>query len=431
MTASMIQKRIVSFLFLFKHAILTETWNSLSKGDVVLIRHDNDCGYTYHGKAYAPLIDTIGDLCINHNLVIKTVATPFSHLTGKRAHQAPVSINRTTARLLLGKKVIQLLKGHKAGEEWFFHHQIHLWDQILEKISPRYVIGIQPDRYLCRAAKRKNIPVFDLQHGIIADEHPGYGQNYQCLQATEDLPDGYLCWDTQSTEVISKWARLKGIRVLTIGNPWFIRFIKNSTEDDLVTEAFSTSTLTRSNRPNILISLSWGMEDLYPDRSVNGVIPDVLEEVIHDTENSYNWILRLHPVQMRGSERSMVYEYLKKTFGIDKAKYWLETSEIPLPVVLGVTDLHITDLSTVVVEAAWMGIRSGILSEHMTKGGKYESYFMPERIRGMAEELDQDPDRIKKWIADTLSKGREKCFMEEYDQNLEMFITEIVRSGKR
>lgn len=412
-------------LHLFQSVLLPDTWQTLTHGDVLLVRSDLHCGYNYQGKAYAHLLDSIGDLCIKRGLVTRSVAAPYSKLTGINAYNSPVSFNRYALFVALLKRVAWLIRGRTYSEDLANDHRMHLWGRILEKVKPRCVVGIQPDVGLCRAGKMKGVPVYDLQHGVIAAEHSMYGEKYRVDTLQRDLPDGFLCWDDLSAAVLRKWALQKGIDVKVVGNIWFLRFLFMDQNDLLVQEAVKKGRIFRNNRPVILVSLQWGLDKFYKNAGFNGVMVDALEKAILETADTYNWLLRLHPVQIRGSEKESAQGYLKRTFGHLTSVEWLICSEMPLPVVLQQVDLHITDVSTIVVEAGWMGVRSALLSIHVCAGGILESYHTHERSLGMAVVLPQDAHIIKQWIVDTLTKGRGKSTLTDTREALHGFIEKI------
>ena len=374
--------------------------------------------------AYAHLIDSFGDLCIKRTLKVQAFATPLSVLVGIQAHHSPVSYNQAHIITELFQQMIRLIKGADIAAEWAKSHRMAIWSNILDKTKPKIVVGVQPDEFLCRAGKKRGIPVYDLQHGVIADEHPWYGENYRTSIPTEDLPDGFLCWDEQSVATIARWADKKGIRVIRVGNPWFLRFLQDDPNDHLVYEAVTQWKTHNDARPSILVSLQWGM--LRPEISSNGIIVDALEKVILETTNKYNWILRIHPVQLRSEERRTVLKYLAETFGPEKAQGWLKSSQDPLPIVLHQADLHITYNSTIVIEAGWMGVRSVLLDQKIYNGGDSESYYTHERSIGMAKALPLNPDIIKNWIADILVKDRAEPTLKDTSLVLDAFIDEIV-----
>ncbi len=410
------------------HAALLrpDTWQKLRKCDVLLVSGDHNCGYTYQGKAYAHLIDSLSDLFVKHGLVTRTVAKPYAKLTGTRAYNSPVSYNNAALIVGLLRRVIRLLRNDDYSEEWANKRREDLWCHILDKANPRYVIGIQPDPGLCRAGKIKVVPVYDLQHGVITDEHPWYGAKYRTDTPSMNLPHGFLCWDEPSAVALRKWAPQKGIDVRVIGNPWFVRFLFKDSTDHLVKEALKEGRIFYNNRPTILVSLQWGLRYYYKQKEFNGVMIDALEKAILETAGEYNWCLRLHPVQIRGSEKQTAQGYLKQTFGHLNSVEWNRCSVLPLPLVLQQVNLHITDTSTMVVEAGWLGIYSALLNSNICPGGSLENYYSYERNLGLATVLPQNTTAIKKWIEETLVKGKGKSSLVDARDELSKFIDEVV-----
>lgn len=415
-----------SIMQVFRGAWIRDTWHTLDQCDVLLVRHDYNCGYVFQGKAYAHLLDSLGDVCSKKKLKVQSVAAPFSAIIGTRAHFSPVSLNRAYSIIIFYEMITRLVKGADVGALVARSRKVALWCDILDKAKPKIVIGIQPSEYLCNAGKIKKIPVYDLQHGVINDDHPWYGSRYKITKPIDFLPDGFLCWDTRSAATIEKWGNKKDIRAIIIGNPWFLRFFRDDPEDHLVNEAISKGNICDNNRPCILVTLSWGMKDAHPDIFSNKFLIDALERVILDTKYIYNWILRLHPVQILGEERGAALSYLKDTFGAEKAQEWIDFSQIPLPIVLKQADVHITYDSTVTIEASWMGVKSALLNQQICKGDKFGSYYSHERSIGMAKVLPHDPEIIKRWIADTLGEGRAESTFKDSSHSFEDFIDEII-----
>ncbi len=247
---------IDSLIHLFKSVYHQDTWKHLAPCDVLFVRNDNDCAYIHDGQAYAHTIDSMCELCVGIGLITRSVATPYSKLTGMRAFNSPVTFNRYALIIKFLSIFIKIVLGNKNSCDWVIQQRMKLWERILDRAAPRFIIGVQPDAGLCKASKNKNILVYDLQHGVIADEHAWYGEKFRLSTPHEDLPDGFLCWDDLSANALRKWAPQKGIDVRVIGNPWFLRFYKKKQGDSLVNKATFSKSIFNNNHPTILYTLS-------------------------------------------------------------------------------------------------------------------------------------------------------------------------------
>ena len=407
-----------------------DTWRALQPCDVLLVRHDVNCAYQYQDKAYAPLCDTLGDGFVQNGLTVGSVAKPFSRRAGVMAHYSPVTFNRAIFLTVLCGWALRLIRGRSFGVAWAHQRLTTLWINILEKAKSRCVIAIQPDKALCRAGKMKNIRICELQHGVIADDHPWYGERTRSDVSPMDLPNAILCWDVSSKRTLQKWMPNKGIELAIIGNPWFSRFANPEPTDRLVHEVMSAKKICNNAKPTILFSLQWGMAQDYFEADFNGVMVAAIEGVILETHEEYNWLLRLHPKQLVGSERHATLSYLNRSFKNVAGVEWERCSQLPLPVVIQEADLHITDSSTCTVEAGWAGIRTGLLSKYFVDGGKYDSFYLHEREMGIAEILPQDKEAIKEWIQRTLCKGKaQSTLKDDYSHSLRKFVEELIEAG--
>lgn len=131
-------------------------------------------------------------------------------------------------------------------------------------------------------------------------------------------------------------------------------------------------------------------------------------------------------MQIRGAESLMVQRYLSRTFGHLDTVEWKQCSEVPLPVVLRWSNLHLTYSSTTTTEAAWMGIYTGLLDPDIQSGGVNDMYYADERSLGIAETLPLEPSSIENWIQSTLKKGKAKSTLIEEEARLEAFVEKIV-----
>ncbi|MHC8396059.1 hypothetical protein ACYZT8_20825 [Pseudomonas sp. LB3P93] len=392
----------------FISAILTPSgWGKLRESEVLCIRHDANCGYGYKGKAYSPIIDTIVDICLLRNMSVQSIATPYSKLIGDQAYNSPAAFNRSFIIVALFGRVFARLFGDKKSAQWVASKRTNIWLKILRAVQPKLVIGIQPEPALCRACRIMAIPVYDYQHGVIDKNDLWYGELLAKSAAPGDLPHGFLCWDQASAKVLRAWAPDKGATVTVVGHPWFQRFSNAQAEDPFVETARQDHPrIFRDDKPVILVALQWGLHiHYYPEESFNKVMCNALESVIKSTSDKYNWLLRLHPVQLRGDEGAACEEYLSAQFS-GTAVEWHKASIMPLPLLLSQVDLHITDMSTVVIEASWFGIPSALLNPFLNKGGSIESLYEYERESGFASVLPQEVQPIIAWIEEKLHTGK-------------------------
>jgi len=407
-------------------AILTaDDWRKITPCDVLLVCHDHDRGYVFQGRLYAQLLDSFGELVTRRGLKTCTVATPFSRAVKNKAFGSPHVANRIYLREQIRLKLRDHLPGvsvKKDGQDTL------LWQCILQLAKPRVVVAIQPGHDLCRAGKAMSIPVFDLQHGLIDDDSPYYSEKHQGLTDIMALPSGFLCWDEHNARILKDWVLSRGITVHVIGQPWFNRFIYKNIHDQLVNEALNKFRLPKKeNMPTILVSLQWGMHLYSHGHITNRVMPSALEKVIKDTSGDIRWLLRLHPIQLFGEEASICRSYLIAMFSSNDNVMWDQVSQMPLPIVLSLSDLHLTFHSSITIEATWMGLRSGLLNPELNPGGKVESYYTHERSLGMAEVVQLEPDSILYWIQTALSKGKLPPAFQDYEQNLNEFLDYICR----
>lgn len=360
--------------------------------DALLVRHDTDCGYTYNGVAYSHILDSVADALDGMGRTRCTVASPYSRLVGKKAYGSPVCINQEYALATISSRIgfsgDRIRRNVRAKKK--------IWERVIETASPKVIIGIAPGPELCWAANDLGIPVYDIQHGAINDGHAYYKKILREGPA-KYVPTGFLCWDETAARTLD-WVSARGGEVYIVGNPWFSRFIKRKGGDRLVDDAMSRNTLSSTGKKNILVTLQWGLREFFGDPNYYEILPPALIQAIKTSEDKYNWLLRLHPVQVRGDAKGHVISFLQDTFGGSSRVRWMEPTAQPLPQLLSRCDLHITDCGSTTIEAAWYGIPTALLNSRYGVGEVLEEYFLLERSVGLATCVPQEPLPILRWI---------------------------------
>ena len=197
------------------------------------------------------------------------------------------------------------------------------------------------------ACSRLGIPSVDIQHGVEGRYHYVYTPYLKIPATGFDLvPDKFWVWDTISFDNILNWGNENHTPFLG-GNVWLKHCQANKVDVNL-----------ELSKPVILVSLQ-PLED---------ALPDMLLEAMRDTANVYYWFLRMHPRQF--SERQLLEDRLDQ-YGLLESVNLNEASNLPLPVLLNLASVHITQWSSVVFEAFEMGVPSIVI--HQTGKMMYQT----------------------------------------------------------
>lgn len=377
------------------------------KSNVLTVAHDNDRSLMYRGKYYSPLIDTMEDDLAKSGVQCVSVARIISTIKGDVSYGKVFSPEGGFARSLIKKR----LKGLIFRNQYpYSRAEEFVWGRILDKTGAKKVFGIQPSRELCMACHKRGIWVADVQHGVIADTHPWYGQAFRAQDVPDVLPSAFLCWDAGSKAVIDKWAQDKNIVTHVIGNRWLARFVRCDEADVMVRslcEEYENHVPAVADRKTILVSLSWGNTNIE-----NGFVPEGLEAVIKKTANRFRWLIRLHPNQVKGFASDEAPRFIgyfnNKLVGCAE---WEAATSSPLPVVLQGVDLHISWNSSVSIEAAQIGIKSALLDPRLRSLGEWSDYYGHYREAGLINLESEEEPTIMGWIERNLdSKAKEEDF---------------------
>lgn len=391
---------------------------SYTKSEILTVAHDNDRSYNYNGKYYSPLIDTIEDDLGRHGVRCQSVARIISTIKGDLSYGNVVSPEGGFARALVRKRASGLLK---RGAYAYSKSEERVWASILAGIGARKVLAILPSRELCAACFNRGVWVADVQHGVIADGHPWYGEAFRAGEPPEWAPDAFLCWDQGSADVVNKWAKDGHHRSLIYGSRWVSRFLDKKTDDALVQELISKNQSQIDQlrqKPTILVSFSWGVYNI-----PNGIMVDQLADVIRDTSTKFNWQLRLHPNQIIGFASNESSQFV--TFFNSRLKghaEWEWATRSPLPIALSASDLHVSWNSSVAIEAAQMGIKSALLDPDLRSGSFRDDYYAYYHHAGMIDYVAEDRDTIMSWIEDNLGSKTIPEAFDEYNKNYDKLI---------
>jgi hypothetical protein len=397
-----------------KSILKLDDWKKLKRVDILFVIYDFNRTYRYKNRAYSPLLDSLQEDYFKQGYSCLTIAAPFSQLTNGQAFGEIVDFNGSFFRAALKRLLYNVI----SKEEIVGTHYIKdIWLKILNRTSPTKVVTINPSLALCSACRDLGIDIAELQHGVICDAHPAYGQAYKRNCDVQTLPTSFLCWDNVAAATLQKWTEDKGIQVTLINNPWTQRFIDNNPNDDLVKDARDRQSwlkaLPHMNR--ILVTLGWGWlgitdETLSKKYKMDVTMPQFLSfptglmDIILETHETVTWFIRPHPAQLSGLERKPLENYLSKHLDSLSNVFWKEVSDTPLTILLECSDLHITVDSTITSEAALFGIHTGLVAPVPRPDSYLETYYEIELESGIAEFVPNNKQAINQFIENKLAK---------------------------
>ncbi len=407
----------------FESAILANLFRiselkKIPQADVLLICHDYNRGFTWQGKSYSTLVDSMNELLMDQGLSTVTVAKYFSYITGPDAFGSVFELNGRMSRALIWRRLKRFVFNSKSSEG---DPLVTAWLDILQKVRPKVVMGIQPPEELCVAAKKVDIKTYDIQHGVL-DERIYYGfTRTQSRFGSAGWPDFVLCWDDASADFVARTSQ-GAVKGIVIGNLWVNRF-KSPCPDDALVGQWNNCLKTNSDSSPILVTLTW---DLAPYGYFSPLgIPEELIDVIRNTADKYHWWLRLHPIQMQSPRFQKVQRLLAKEFDQFKGVEWIKCSEAPLPAVLSVVRVHLTVLSSVALEAESFGVKTGLL---LNDRKILHEYFPRQLETGSAVIIGSNRSDIAMWLTHNWPSEKIAGWQSElkYKDNLIKFLENLI-----
>lgn len=246
---------------------------------------------------------------------------------------------------------------------------------------------------LILACHHMGIPSIDIQHGFQGDFHIAYGRwNRLPEKGYELLPTIFWCWSDFEASAIKRWSKSNAsVHQPVVGGNLFLQRWAVS-DDDVVVKTYDEimSGLKRNTKDGIHI--------LY---SLNGNTKNELRtmvEIIKGVNNSglrsYFWV-RLHPVTIdqKAEVRRFLNENGINNFELDNA------TGLPLYAILRHMDIHITECSSVVIEAESFHVPSIVVREigaenfpaQVSSGWAMPAYTIDEITSGIQRQLERRP----------------------------------------
>jgi hypothetical protein len=226
------------------------------------------------------------------------------------------------------------------------------FDAVIARVQPRlcflvcyyWLVGFG----LLLACRRHGIPSVDIQHGVQGDVHLAYGRwNRVPSAGFELMPSWFWCWSDAEVEAIRRWSDgTQGVHRAIAGGNLFLdmwRSDRGPLAADSDRSIQGRKATLRADR-DILVTLQ---PYLLTEQFVQ-----LLRDVMADAETRRCWWIRLHPSML--AERARVKAMFQ---GRANAEIDLAT-DLPLYALLRHVDAHVTQISSVVLEAEAFGVGS-------------------------------------------------------------------------
>jgi len=287
------------------------------------------------------------------------------------------------------------------------------FERILVKTQPKLVFIISyyglVGMSLVLACKKMKIKAIEIQHGYIGELHPAYSFWSKSPDFGYDLiPLSFGVWSESEKVQIYKWlSKCKSeTNVFIVGNLMIEKFKKNNSPIVSKIDKIVQSEIKDKNLINVLVSLQW---DRY--------LPKLYKELFTSDNPNIRWWIRLHPSTPE-SERKYIDSFLtslQSNFEVRLA------NSLPLYGLLRNVDVHLTELSTVVIEAEEFGLKSIITDQLGTE------YFTKQILNGNAF-YENDSAKIIELIYSIKKENSSKSrvYMSSDTESIESIINNLV-----
>lgn len=203
------------------------------------------------------------------------------------------------------------------------------------------------------ACRELGIPSIDIQHGFQGEFHPAYGRWNKVPETGFDLlPSLFWCWSQSEADAITQWSSkvAKFHKPIVVGNLWLAEWQCNNDFVRYFDEKINNIKKSKPAAMNVLVTLS-----LAESQGIEPVF-----HAMTKSDPSWRWWIRLHPAQVDRMQEmeQLLYAHGIKNYELDSA------TDLPLYALLRHMDIHLTQYSSVVIEAEAFGVPSVVTNEY-------------------------------------------------------------------
>lgn len=258
-------------------------------------------------------------------------------------------------------------------------HLSEYFKSIFKKVGPSLVLGSNYyglEMAVNLACRELGIVSVDIQHGVQGNMHVAYGRwNKVPEKGYELLPNIFWNWSKSEKKTIIKWSKDKNYHRSIVGGNLLLAFFNQKDNEIIKYYDEIIKNILSKNQINILVSLQW-------ERG----LPELYKMAIKNSPDNYYWWLRLHPV-MSTEEKNKMFKIIN-SLEIRNINIY-DATRLPLYVILLYMDVHVTENSSIVLEAEHFGVPSVITHHSGT------SFFQKQIESGIASFARTGEELIK------------------------------------
>jgi len=245
------------------------------------------------------------------------------------------------------------------------------FSKYLKYIKPKETYIVSWYGYLgmaiCYACNKYNIPIYDIQHGVQGKYHFAYSAwNNIPSCGYNTHPSNYLNWSKEDSDNINQWLEKSNLPKSA------------KVKGNLIQEKFLDDTeisLYYDNRYNEKYNIYKYNKKILITLQREKSCPEYILELLKKSSNNVLWLIRFHPLTDLKTKKR-IKKQIKK---LNRDNYEIDfATEAPIYCLLRNIDLHITQESSVVIEAANFNVKSIITSENAKL--HYASYLKDNKI---------------------------------------------------
>jgi hypothetical protein len=307
------------------------------------------------------------------NILIITICLRIKNKIFKQNHADLKGFDELLIYLIKeGLKVDSITTASLEFDLIYRQAELSYFKRLLKRVKPKLIIVSyfldRANNTLIAAGKQYGIKTMEIQHGIAGNVHSAYFKwNKFPKNGYLVFPDVFWTWGLSEASTINSWnysnTNYKPISIPG-GNVWLEAWRENLLEDFGIS-VLKYSKLVDKNEFNILLTLQLPK------------IPDIFFQLIKNSPKHYKWWIRIHPSLM-----SDVSYYDSIFSNMTEKVDFKNASEFPLFSILPTVNLHVTDFSSVAIEAAQFGVKTIFVSED---GAWLFRSFIPPEFIGICE----------------------------------------------